>query len=251
MAMYNCPEPIVSRYFKWKRFVDLPIALLLSVIALPIVGVSWLLVRLTSPGPGFYKQVRLGLDGKPFWVYKIRTMRVDAEAATGAVWAARNDKRITPVGKILRLVHLDELPQLFNVLRGEMTLVGPRPERPEFVAELEKRIDGYAYRLYVKPGLTGLAQLNQNADIDLNDVRRKLVFDFDYIENASLLFDMRLILCTPLKQFFLCPPAVLKLFRLYREAENSHWVTSLPLVNYTSPENEERLSRIMAKQTTV
>jgi len=249
--MYNCPEPNVSRYFQWKRCVDLPIALLLSIIALPIAVLAWLLVRLTSRGPGIYQQIRLGLDGKPFTIYKIRTMRTDAEAATGAVWATRNDKRMTLVGKILRIAHIDELPQLFNVLRGDMALVGPRPERPEFVAELEKRIDGYSYRLYVKPGLTGLAQLNQDSDIDLNDVRRKLVFDFEYIENASFLFDLRVICCTPFKQFFVCYRTALFFFRLYREAEKSPWVTSLPLVNYTTPENEERLSQIMAKQTTI
>jgi len=249
--MFNCPDPHVSRYFHWKRYIDLPITLLLSAIALPIVAIAWSLVRLTSQGPGFYKQVRIGLDGKPFTIYKIRSMRVDAEAATGAVWSVRNDKRVTFVGKILRQTHIDELPQLYNVLRGEMDLVGPRPERPEFVSELEKRVDGYAYRLYVKPGVTGLAQLNQDSDIDLNDVRRKLVFDFEYIESASFLFDMRLLFCTSLKAILLCKPAVLKFFRLYREAEKSRWATSLPLVSYASSSDADRLSRILIKQATV
>ena len=249
--MFNCPEPHVSRYFLRKRYVDFPIALVLMLIALPIIAVAVLIVRLTSRGPGFYKQVRLGLDGKPFTIYKIRSMRVDAEAATGAVWAARKDKRITLVGKILRQTHIDELPQLYNVLRGEMDLVGPRPERPEFVNELEKRVDGYAYRLFVKPGVTGLAQLNQDSDIDLNDVRRKLVFDFDYIEHSSLWFDLRLLFCTSLKAILLCRPAVLKLFRTYREAGQSHWAEKLLPVSYASPQDEERLSRIMLKRTTV
>jgi len=249
--MSNCPEPLVSRYFMWKRCVDFPIALVLAIIALPIVAVAYLLVRLTSRGPGFYKQVRLGLDGKPFTIYKIRSMRVDAEAATGAVWTARQDKRVTTVGKIIRQMHIDELPQLINVLRGEMDLVGPRPERPEFVSKLERRIDGYAYRLYVKPGITGLAQLNQDSDIDLNDVRRKLVFDFDYIEHASVGFDMRILLCTAFKAFLLCQPPVLKLFHLHREAKNSHWAFDLLPLDYASAIDEERLSRILLERTMV
>ena len=249
--MYSCPEPNVSRYFRWKRYVDFPVALLLSIIMLPIAIVAWLLVRLTSRGPGIYRQIRLGLDGKPFTLYKIRIMRVNAEAATGAIWATRKDRRVTFVGKILRMTHTDELPQLYNVLRGDMALVGPRPERPEFVTELEKRVDGYSYRLYVPPGLTGLAQLNQDSDTDLNDVRRKLVFDFEYIEDCSLWLDMRLVGCTILKIVFLCPPRVLELFRLHRIAEKSRWVESLPLVRYASPADEEHLSQILTKQATM
>ena len=249
--MLNCPEPHVSGYFQRKRYVDFPIALLLAVMTAPIIGVAWLLVRLTSRGPGFYRQVRLGLDGKPFTIYKIRSMRSNAETATGAVWAARKDKRITLIGNILRQTHIDELPQLYNVLRGDMDLVGPRPERPEFVAGLEKRIDGYAYRLHVRPGVTGLAQLNQDSDIDLNDVRRKLVFDFDYIEHSSFGYDMRLLFCTALKAVFLCRPSVLKMFRLYREASQSPWSASLLPISYASPRDEDRLSRILAKRTTV
>lgn len=249
--MYNCPEPGISRYFLWKRYVDFPLALFLSVIALPIIAVAWVLVRATSPGPGIYKQVRLGLDGKPFTVYKLRTMRVDAEAATGAVWATRNDKRVTSTGRVLRKTYIDELPQLLNVLWGEMALVGPHAERPEFVAELEQRIDGYAYRLYVKPGLTGLAPLNYGSDTDLNDVRRKLALDFEYIETSSLGFDVRILVCSVLKVASLCCPTVLGLFRLRREAERSRWVSSLPLNSYASACDEERLSKILARQSTV
>lgn len=249
--MFNCPEPRISRYFRWKHYVDAPAALLLSVIALPIVLLAWLLVRLTSRGPGFYKQIRLGLDGKPFTIYKIRTMRIDAETATGPVWATRDDKRITPLGKILRKIHIDELPQLYNVLRGDIALAGPNPERPEFVTELEKRIDSYAYRLYVKPGLTGLAQLHHGSGTDLNDVRRKLILDFEYIEDASFFLDMRLLICSAFKAFCLCRPAVLNFFRLHREAEKSRWITSLPLVSYAAAKDEERLSQILTKQMTV
>jgi lipopolysaccharide/colanic/teichoic acid biosynthesis glycosyltransferase len=249
--MFNCPEPSISQYFRWKRYVDFPIALLLAILSLPIVLVAVGLVRLTSRGPGIYKQVRLGLDGKPFTIYKIRTMRVDAEVATGAVWAARQDRRVTFIGNILRQTHVDELPQLYNVLKGDMDLVGPRPERPEFVTELEKRIDGYCYRLYVRPGLTGLAQLNQDSDIDLNDVRRKLVFDFDYIEHCSWWFDMRLLFCTFLKAVLLCKPAVLKMFQLHREAQQSPWATTLMPLSYASPRDEDRLSRILVKRAMV
>jgi lipopolysaccharide/colanic/teichoic acid biosynthesis glycosyltransferase len=249
--MFNCPEPRISGYFRWKRYVDLPIAVLMSVVALPIIFVAWVLVRLTSRGPGIYKQVRLGLAGKPFMIYKLRSMRVDAEAATGAVWASRRDKRITFIGNILRATHIDELPQLYNVLRGEMDLVGPRPGRPEFVSELEKRIDGYGYRLYVKPGVTGLAELNQASDTDLNDVRRKLIYDFDYIEHSSFWLDMRLIFCTSLKAVLLCREPVLKFFGLYREPKQSPWAESLLTINYATPRDEDRLSKIMAKRATV
>jgi len=248
--MFNCPEPNVSRYFRWKRYVDVPIALLLLVFALPIIAVAWVLVRVTSRGPGIYKQVRLGLDGKPFTIYKIRTMRMDAEVATGAVWATRKDKRVTSVGRIFRKTYIDELPQLYNVLRGDLALVGPHPERPEFVTELEKRIDGYVYRLYVKPGLTGLAQLNLGSDTDLNDVRSKLVLDFEYIEASSFWFDLRVLLCSVLKTVSLCRPAVLVYFRLHREVEKSRWIASLPLVSHPTADDEERLSKIMEKQAT-
>jgi len=249
--MYRCPEPNVSPYFQWKRYVDFPIALLLLIMVLPIIGLAWVLVRVTSRGPGFYKQVRLGLDGRPFTIYKIRSMRTDAEAATGVVWAAQKDRRITFLGKILRKTHIDEFPQLYNVLRGEMDLVGPRPERPEFVAELEKRIDGYTYRLYVRPGITGLAQLNQAPDIDLNDVRRKLVFDFEYIEHSTFWFDIRLLFCTVFKAVLLCQPQVLKFFELYREAEQSPWAATLLPASYTTPDDENRLSKILLKRATV
>ena len=249
--MFDCPEPNVSRYFQWKRYVDFPVALFLLILASPIIALAVLLVRLTSQGPGIYKQVRLGLDGKPFTIYKIRSMRVDAEVATGAVWATRNDKRVTTVGYLLRKTHIDELPQLYNVLRGDMSLVGPRPERPEFVTELEKRIDGYAYRLYIKPGMTGLAQLNQGYDTDLNDVRRKLVFDFEYIEHGTLWLDVRLVFCAALKVICLCNLASLKFFGLQREAGQSIWAATLLTASYVSPNDEDRLSKILAKRTTL
>lgn len=246
--MEPCPEPIVASYFRWKPAFDWSLTLLLGILSLPIIIAAIVIVRLTSPGPGIYTQIRLGKDGKAFTIYKIRSMRVDAEQATGAVWAARKDNRITWVGKILRKTHVDELPQFYNVLRGEMALVGPRPERPEFVDELEKRIDGYDYRLLVRPGLTGLAQLNQASDIDLNDVRRKLIYDFEYIERGSLWFDIKLVFGTSLKVIGLCNPFTLGWLGLYREAVKSPWAPALRVGPYAEATDEERLSGIFSKR---
>jgi lipopolysaccharide/colanic/teichoic acid biosynthesis glycosyltransferase len=224
------------------------VALFLFILTIPIIALTIVLVRLTSKGSGIYKQVRLCKDGKAFTIYKIRSMRVDAESATGAIWAARKDNRVTLVGKFIRKTHIDELPQLYNVLRGEMSLVGPRPERPEFIDELEKRIDGYFYRLSVKPGLTGLAQLNQASDVNLNDVRQKLVYDFEYIEKATLWFDCRIICGTILKVFHLCNPLTLKWLGLYYKVTHSPWSAPLQVASGIIPKDEERLSGIFEKR---
>jgi len=188
-----------SRYFRWKAALDRTMAAVLLIPALPIIGLLVILVRLTSRGPGIYRQARVGKNGRRFTMYKIRTMTQDAEQQTGAVWSVADDKRITRLGRILRKLHLDEFPQLFNVLRGVMSLVGPRPERPEFVDVLGKLIPGYAKRLAVPPGITGLAQINLRPDSDLDSVRRKLLLDLDYIEHAGLGLDLRVILCTMLR----------------------------------------------------
>jgi lipopolysaccharide/colanic/teichoic acid biosynthesis glycosyltransferase len=133
-------------------------------------------------------------------MYKLRSMRCDAEARTGPVWAsAGHDPRVTPLGYWLRYLHLDELPQLYNILRGEMALVGPRPERPEFVGLLAEQIPGYWERLKVKPGITGLAQINLPPDTDLHSVRCKLVLDREYVERGGLVLDARIVLCTLLR----------------------------------------------------
>jgi lipopolysaccharide/colanic/teichoic acid biosynthesis glycosyltransferase len=186
----------VSSYFRWKGIVDRLAGLVLMIVGVPIIGLLLAIVRLTSPGPGIYRQTRVGKNGRSFTMYKIRTMRHDAEVGTGATWTHTRDARITRVGRILRKLHLDELPQLLNVVRGEMALIGPRPERPEFVHVLASAVPGYLNRLAVVPGITGLAQLNLPPDSDLASVRRKLVLDVEYVQCASLWLDIRLFLCT-------------------------------------------------------
>ena len=200
-------------YLRWKRVIDGLMSVILLVPAIPIMGLLVLLVRLTSRGPGIYRQLRVGQRGRTFMMYKIRTMVRNAEEESGPTWAKPNDFRITPVGRIIRKLHLDELPQLFNVLEGEMSMVGPRPERPEFVHLLARQVPGYCGRLRVPPGITGLAQLNLPPDTDVASVRRKLVLDLQYIENVGLFLDLRLLLCTFLRVFKL---PVIKLFGLYR-----------------------------------
>ena len=194
------PEtPRTSPYFRWKGIVSRLFALALLVPATPIILVTMLAVRLTSAGPAIYRQRRTGKDGRVFTMYKIRSMHVNAENGSGPVWAKDDDPRTTWLGKILRKTHLDELPQLVNVVRGEMDLVGPRPERPEFVKRLAHEVPGYLDRLTVLPGITGLAQVNLPPDQDVSCVRRKVLLDRRYIENASLLLDLRLLFATCLK----------------------------------------------------
>jgi lipopolysaccharide/colanic/teichoic acid biosynthesis glycosyltransferase len=187
----------LRRYFAWKGLLDRLAAAFLLIPGLPMIGILVVLIRLTSRGPGVYRQVRTGRDGQIYTMYKLRSMRCDAELKTGPVWTTiGSDSRITPLGYWLRKLHLDELPQLFNVLKGEMSLIGPRPERPEFVEVLSQNIPGYQDRLRVLPGITGLAQINLPPDTDLNSVRRKLILDVEYVETASLMFDFRIFLCT-------------------------------------------------------
>jgi len=188
-------------YFHLKVFFDLVLGALILALSLPIVGFLVLFVRLTSPGPGIYRQVRVGRHGQEFLMYKIRTMRHDAEVVSGPRWTQVRDPRVTAVGKVLRHLHLDELPQLLNVMKGEMSLIGPRPERPEFVHALAEAIPGYLSRLEVLPGITGLAQLNLSPDTDLDSVRRKLVLDSEYIRRAGLLLDLRILGCSVLRVF--------------------------------------------------
>lgn len=180
-----------------KYATDRVAALMLLVLTLPVMLLAMLLVKLTSRGPIIYQQTRLGLGGKPFTIYKIRTMTRDAER-NGACWSLPGDSRVTWIGRWLRATHLDELPQLWNILRGDMSLVGPRPERPEFVPHLEQAISGYRERLRVRPGLTGLAQVQLPPDTDLNSVRKKLAYDVYYVSQATWWLDARICWATAL-----------------------------------------------------
>jgi lipopolysaccharide/colanic/teichoic acid biosynthesis glycosyltransferase len=180
-------------------------------LALPIMLIVAVAVKLTSPGPIIYTQIRVGQDrrrrsahpgdprrandigGKPFRIYKFRTMRADAEKKSGAVWASQNDPRLSSIGGFLRKYRLDELPQLFNVLKGDMNIVGPRPERPSIFQELRRTIPQYEARQLVKPGITGLAQVSQQYDQCLDDVRNKLGFDLEYLRSQSLIEDVRIM----------------------------------------------------------
>jgi lipopolysaccharide/colanic/teichoic acid biosynthesis glycosyltransferase len=219
------PVPLPpSTYFTRKAILDRALAGLLLIPGLLMIGLLALLARLTSRGPGICSQVRTGQGGRTFVMYKIRTMKHDAEAASGPVWAQARDPRITAVGRVLRKLHLDELPQLLNVLKGEMSLVGPRPERPEFVHVLAEAIPGYLNRLVVPPGITGLAQLNLPPDSDLNSVHRKLALDCEYIERAGLLLDLRLIGCTLFRIFKVPERWLLFAFGLHRKVT----ILSLP-----------------------
>jgi sugar transferase (PEP-CTERM system associated) len=166
------------------------------VIALPLMLLTAIAVRLTSAGPILYRQVRVGMDGIPFTLYKFRSMRVDAEAGTGAVWAQKNDPRVTPIGGLIRKIRFDELPQLFNVLKGEMSIVGPRPERPEFVRTLSEKIPYYRQRHAVRPGITGWAQINYKYGDTIEDTIAKLEYDLYYIKNMSWSLDTYIVFHT-------------------------------------------------------
>jgi lipopolysaccharide/colanic/teichoic acid biosynthesis glycosyltransferase len=196
------------------RALNLVLAFAALIVSLPLMLLIALLVRVTSPGPVLYTQVRVGLDrrepvdlsrnhrrernlgGCPFTIYKFRTMQVDAEQSSGAIWARQCDPRVTAVGGLLRRYRLDELPQLFNVLKGDMNIVGPRPERPTIFAELREHIAEYPLRQRAKPGITGLAQISHHYDRSLEDVRTKVQYDLEYIRRQSVAEDLRIMLKT-------------------------------------------------------
>ena len=177
-------------------FYSLLISFIGLIVAAPFMLLTALAVKLTSKGPMLYRQRRVGLNGRLFTVYKFRSMYVDAEAHTGAVWASKDDPRITPLGKWLRKLRLDELPQLWNVLKGDMAIVGPRPERPEFVDMLAQQIPYYRQRLAVKPGITGWAQINHKYGDTLVDSMIKLEFDLYYIKHLAPALDFYIIFHT-------------------------------------------------------
>jgi lipopolysaccharide/colanic/teichoic acid biosynthesis glycosyltransferase len=189
---------ILVRYVKKgfeqiKRAIDIVLSVIGLTITSPILIFSAILIKLDSKGPIIYKQIRLGLNNKVFRIYKLRSMCQDAEKGTGAVWAAKNDPRVTSLGKILRKSRIDEIPQLINVFRGDMSIVGPRPERPELVLTLKTLIHDYEKRLTVKPGITGLAQVLHKYDESIEDVRTKVKYDLTYIQNRNLYTDLRIM----------------------------------------------------------
>lgn len=177
---------------KLKKIFDKSMALIAIIIALPFMIVTMILIKLESRGPVFYYQTRVGWGEKPFGLIKFRSMKVDAEA-NGAVWAQKNDPRVTQVGKIIRLLRIDELPQLWNVMKGEMSFVGPRPERPEFVESLKREIPFYSLRHSIRPGITGWAQVNYPYGATVQDALAKLEYDLYYIKNVIFPLDLIII----------------------------------------------------------
>jgi lipopolysaccharide/colanic/teichoic acid biosynthesis glycosyltransferase len=200
------------RHPEWvHRSLNVGVATVAMVVLAPLAALIAVLVKLSSPGPIFYSQTRVGLDrrasrgdrhhtrreedlgGRVFTIYKFRSMRVDAEVPGEAVWAAKDDPRITAIGDLLRKTRLDELPQLWNVLRGEMNVVGPRPERPSIFLSLRTKVENYHLRQRVKPGITGWAQINQAYDSCLDDVKNKVALDLEYINNRSVWLDLKIM----------------------------------------------------------
>jgi lipopolysaccharide/colanic/teichoic acid biosynthesis glycosyltransferase len=194
------------------------IAGLLLIACAPVMLLAMLLVCLSSPGPALFRQKRLGKDGKLFDVLKIRTMYRDAEKLSGPVLCQPGDSRITPMGRLLRFLHLDELPQLINVIRGEMCLVGPRPERPEIIARhgLNEIVPDFVERTKVLPGVTGLAQINLPADLSAECVIPKVRLDLEYIHSANAGLDLRILLCTAMRMVGIRHGRAVRLFGLNR-----------------------------------
>ena len=205
---------VQERHEGINRAINVTLAAIALLLLSPVFLLFAVLVKITSQGPVFYTQTRVGIDrratrntspshrriqdlgGHIFTIYKFRTMWVNAERASGAVWAAQGDPRVTPLGRLLRKYRLDELPQLLNVLTGDMNIVGPRPERPSIFMKLRREIPGYAARQRAKPGITGLAQINQHYDVDVETVRNKLRFDLIYLSRQGMIEDMKIMLKT-------------------------------------------------------
>lgn len=190
------PQPMPLWESFVKRLLDVFVSIVVLVLAFPFLVLLGLIIKLDSPGPIIYAQRRVGRHGKPFTMYKFRTMYTDAESKTGPMWATENDPRVTRVGYWLRKLRLDEIPQLVNVLHGAMSLVGPRPERPHFVDQFKHQIPLYSRRLRVKPGITGWAQVKWKYDSSLDDVKEKTKYDLYYVENISLKMDLKILIIT-------------------------------------------------------
>lgn len=186
---------VARRPYAGKRVLDIAAAATLLIICAPLMAIAAVAVRLDSPGPIFFRQKRIGFQGKPFYILKFRSMVVDAEK-NGPQWASKDDGRVTRVGRIMRKLHIDEIPQALNVLRGDMSFVGPRPEQPEFVRLLEREIPNYHLRHIVKPGITGWAQIKYVYTASVEDARIKQYFDLDYVKNVSLRRDLHIMLST-------------------------------------------------------
>jgi exopolysaccharide biosynthesis polyprenyl glycosylphosphotransferase len=190
---------------KWeaqiKRLTDIVVSCAVLVLGLPVWLAIAAVIRLTSPGRALYNQERIGQNGRPFIMHKFRSMYEDAEKRTGPMWASKHDPRITRIGRFLRTSRLDEIPQFMNVLKGEMSLVGPRPERAFFIQQLQQEIPWYVRRIKMKPGITGWAQVKHKYDASIEDVKQKVMYDLYYFENMSLLLDLKIILHTILVVF--------------------------------------------------
>ncbi|GIW87698.1 MAG: capsular polysaccharide biosynthesis protein [Isosphaeraceae bacterium] len=206
------PESYYLRFVK--PCFDRSLAAVLLVVLSPLILLALVLVRATSRGNPIYSQIRLGQGGRLFRIYKIRSMYEDAERGTGARWCVPGDPRVTPIGWILRRTHIDELPQLWNVLKGDLSLVGPRPERPEIAQRIELEIPQFSERLAVKPGITGLAQIQQPPDLEIEDTRRKLALDLAYIETVCASSDLRILLGTVLHVLGLSGRSITRLCQL-------------------------------------
>jgi exopolysaccharide biosynthesis polyprenyl glycosylphosphotransferase len=185
-----------ANYQLFKRCFDFTVASIALIVLSPLFLIIGLLIKIDSEGPVFFRQDRVGQGGEIFKIWKFRTMRKEAELETGPVWAQDNDPRITRIGEFLRKSHLDELPQLINVFRGQMSLIGPRPERPEFIKTIAEEIPNFSFRLGVKPGITGLAQVRYRYGASIKDAARKLRYDLFYIKRMCWFLDFRIILWT-------------------------------------------------------
>ncbi|MCH7826810.1 MAG: sugar transferase [Bacteroidetes bacterium] len=190
------PEIMPEWEKKVKRLMDIFVSLITIAATLPVSLIAGIAIKLDSNGPVFFRQTRCGLEGKIFKIYKFRSMFNDAEKQSGPVWSQKNDPRTTRIGKIVRQLHIDEIPQMINVLKGEMSMVGPRPERPFFVDKLDIEIPYYKRRLKVRPGITGWAQIKHKYDESIEDVKVKLKYDLFYIENMSLRMDLKILFRT-------------------------------------------------------
>ncbi len=238
-------------YFKRKYVWERILGCFLLIPACPVILLLCALVRLNSKGKALYKQTRVGYRGKTFEIYKIRTMHCDAEADGEARWCQKNDDRITSFGKIIRKLHLDELPQLFNVAQGDMTLVGPRPERPVFVDKLKVLIASYERRLSVIPGITGLAQINLPPDTTIADVRRKLSLDLRYIDGACFWLDFRMLMASSVRLLGVPGTIVTQLLGLYRSVPMFHDQDSIEDLHEIPTHTEQHVRRTSKSRSQV